>query len=64
MVKYFRDETGRMVGFVKKDGEQLMYFDDKSRLAARISDNRTYDNHGRFRGNGDQGLRVLGEKRD
>ena len=64
MNNYFRDEKGRMIGFVQQNGNQTMYFDDKGRLAARIHDGLTFDDKGSIRGNGDQGLRLLGEKND
>lgn len=63
MPDYYRDEKGRVVGFSQQQGNQKTYFDSTGKLASRVHDNRTYDNKGAFKGYGDQGLRVLGEKK-
>ena len=63
MNNYIRDEKGRNIGFTQQQGNQKVYFDRTGKLTARIHDNRTFDSKGAFKGFGDQGMRVLGEKK-
>ena len=63
MNNYIRDEKGKMVGFTQQQGNQKIYFDGKGKLTARVHDGRTLDGKGAFKGFGDQGMRVLGEKK-
>ncbi len=63
MNNYIRDEKGKMIGFTQQQGNQKVYFDGTGKLTARIHDNRTFDGKGAFKGFGDQGMRVLGEKK-
>ena len=62
MPKFFTDEKGRWVGSVTESGGKKTYLDNKGGLVARIHDGKTYDSKGAFRGTGDQGQRLLGEK--
>lgn len=62
MPKFFTDEKGRRVGSLTESGTQKTYLDGQGRLVARVRDNRTYDSKGAFKGNGDQAMRLLGEK--
>ncbi len=63
MPKYFTDEKGKWIGSVSDSGGRKTYLDGKGALVARVHDNRTYDGKGSFKGHGDQGIRLLGEKR-
>jgi hypothetical protein len=64
MPKFFTDEKGRWVGSVTEDSSgKKTYLDGKGKLVARIHDNRTFDAKGAFRGYGDQGQQLLGERR-
>ena len=60
--EFIRDEKGRWVGSVTEQGGRTTYLDEKGRLVARVHDDRTYDSKGAFKGYGDQGKRILGEK--
>jgi len=62
MPKFFTDEKGRRVGSLTESGTQKTYLDGQGRLVARVCDNRTYDSKGAFKGYGDQGMRLFGEK--
>ena len=62
MPKFFSDEKGKWIGSVTECGSKKTYLDGKGRLAATVHDNRTYDSKGAFKGYGDQGMRLLGEK--
>lgn len=64
MNNYIRDEKGRNIGFTQQQGDQKIYFDSTGKLTARIHDDRTFDGKGAFKGFGDQGMRLLGEKND
>ena len=63
MPDYYRDEKGKVVGFTLNTSNTKTYFDNTGKVVSRIYDNRTYDSKGAFKGYGDQGLRVLGEKK-
>lgn len=60
---YIKDQSGKVLGFSQSQGSKTVYFDNKGSVVSRVHDNRTYDNKGAFKGYGDQGLRVLGEKK-
>lgn len=62
MPDFIKDEKGRWVGSTTDSGGRKTYLDAQGKLVARIHDGRTYDNKGVFRGYGDQGKRLLGEK--
>ena len=62
MPKFFTDEKGRWLGSVSESSGRKTYLDNKGRLVSRVFDNRTYDAKGAYRGPGDQGQRLLGEK--
>lgn len=62
MPKFFTDEKGRRVASLTESGNRKTYLDGQGRLVARVHDNRTFDSKGAFKGFGDQGLRLLGEK--
>ena len=62
MPKFFTDERGRWVGSVTESGGTKTYLDGTGKLVARVHNNSTYDAKGAFKGTGDQGLRLLGEK--
>lgn len=59
--QYLRDSTGRIIA--RRDGQWLR--DGTGKLVARYDewDNRTRDVHGKIVGEGDQRLRLLGERR-
>jgi hypothetical protein len=61
-MKHISDEKGRWVGSVTESGGKKTYLDGTGKLVARVLDNRTYDTKGAFKGTGDQGMRLLGEK--
>ena len=62
MPKFYTDEKGRWVGSVSESGGKKTYLDATGKLAARTHDGKTFDSTGKFRGLGDQGQRLLGEK--
>jgi hypothetical protein len=55
-------EKGRLVGSVTESGGKKTYLDGSGKLVARVHNNRTFDAKGAFKGTGDQGMRLLGEK--
>jgi hypothetical protein len=60
--EFFTDRTGKWVGSVTTESNgRKTYFDAKGAFAGRVSDNKTYDNKGRYFGNGDQGKRLFGK---
>lgn len=57
-----RDQRGQVIGWVQSVGRNNFNFlDRRSRLVGRFINGQTYDGRGRVVGNGDQGLRVLGQ---
>jgi hypothetical protein len=63
MPDFFKDEKGRVVGFSTTLGSVKTYSDSAGKVVSRIHDNRTYDSKGSFKGFGDQGLRLFGDKK-
>ncbi len=61
--KRFLDEKGRLVGFSQQNGNSKTFFDSKGGLVGREFDGRTYDSKGSFKGFGEQGMRLYGEKK-
>lgn len=57
------DQRGRMIGFTQTSGNNKTYFDAGGKVVSRVNSGRTYDEKGAFKGPGDQGLRILGEKK-
>lgn len=58
--QYFTDRTGKWVGSVTTESNgKKTYLDAKGNLAGRVFDNKTFDNKGKFYGNGDQGQRLF-----
>jgi hypothetical protein len=56
-----RDQRGRVVGWIQSVGKnRFNVLDGRTRLVGRFINGQTYDHHGRFIGDGDQGLRLLG----
>ncbi len=62
MANFIKDEKGRWVGSTTNVGGRTTYLDNTGKLVGRVVDGRTFDNKGAFKGYGDQGLRLLGEK--
>jgi hypothetical protein len=61
---FLTNEKGQWVGAVKQTSDTVTsYLDPKGALVARVHDNRTYNAKGEFKGFGDQGQRLLGEKK-
>lgn len=57
-----RDQRGRVIGWIQSVGKnRLNVLDGRSRLVGRFINGQTYDSKGHFIGNGNQGLRVLGQ---
>jgi cell shape-determining protein MreC len=57
-----RDQRGRVVGWIQSVGEnRVNILDGRSRLVGRFINGQTYDQRGRFIGDGNQGLRLLGQ---
>jgi hypothetical protein len=57
-----RDQRGQVIGWVQSAGRNNFNFLDRhSRLVGRFINGQTYDQRGRFIGDGNQGLRVLGQ---
>jgi hypothetical protein len=60
--EFFSDRTGKWVGSVTTESNgNKTYLDGKGGLAGRVIDNKTFDNKGRYFGNGDQGKRLFGK---
>jgi hypothetical protein len=57
------NEKGQLVGFTQQNGTSKMFFDTKGSLVSREFAGRTFDGKGNFKGVGQQGLRILGEKK-
>ncbi len=62
MAQFIKDEKGRWVGSTTESSGRKTYLDNTGKLVGRVVDGRTFDNRGAFKGYGDQGLRLLGEK--
>ena len=63
MNKVIRNETGRAIGYAMKNGNSTLYTDAGGKAVSRVSSNRTYTADGAFKGFGDQGIRLLTEKK-
>jgi hypothetical protein len=63
MNKVIRNETGKAIGYAMKNGNSTLYTDAGGKAVSRVSANRTYTAAGAFRGFGDQGIRLLTEKK-
>ena len=59
MPEYIKNEKGQVIGFTQQQGNIKVYSDANGNVVSRIHDNRTYDNKGNFKGQGDQGLRLF-----
>ena len=61
-LRCLRDERGRVLGWVRSLAkDRIDFLDGRGRLVGRYFQGKTYDKTGRFVGDGDQGLRVLGQ---
>lgn len=57
-----RDQRGRVLGWIQSVGKnRFNVLDGRSRLVGRFINGQTYDSRGRYVGNGNQGLRILGQ---
>jgi hypothetical protein len=57
-----RDQRGRVIGWVQSLGkDRLDVLDAGGRMVGRLIHGKTYDGRGQFVGDGNQGLRVLGQ---
>ena len=63
MADFIKDEKGRWLGSTTEASGRKTYIDSKGKLVSRVFDGRTYDAKGGFKGYGDQGQRLLGEKK-
>jgi hypothetical protein len=63
MNKVIRNETGKAIGYAMKNGNSTLYTDAGGKAVSRVSSNRTYTAAGAFKGFGDQGIRLLTEKK-
>ena len=59
MPNFIKDEKGRWLGSTTESAGRKTYLDNTGKLVARVTDGRTYDNKGAFKGYGDQGQRLL-----
>ena len=60
--EFFSDNKGRWVGSVTNEGNgKKTYSDAKGNVVGRVFDNKTFDNKGKYYGNGDQGKRLFGK---
>lgn len=52
---------GRLIGWIQPTGKNMVcILNSRGQIVAREIDGRTFDAKGRYRGNGKQGLRILG----
>jgi len=57
-----RDQRGQVVGWLQSAGRnRVTVLDRCGHVVGRVINGQTYDGHGRLAGDGDQGLRVLGQ---
>ena len=57
-----RDHRGKVIGWIQSVGRNRFNFlNGRGRLVGRFINGQTYDGQGHFIGNGNQGLRVIGE---
>lgn len=62
-MKHFTDQSGRWIGHLNERSDMKIYLTAQGQVAARVINDKTYDGKGTFRGNGDQGFRLIGEKK-
>lgn len=62
MPEFIRDEKGKWVGSIYSDSTKRTFLDEKGRLVGREFDNKTFDSKGAFKGYGNQGKRLFGDK--
>jgi hypothetical protein len=59
----YLNEKGQLVGFSQQSGNTKTFFNSKGGIVGREFGGRTYDSKGSFKGNGEQGMRLYGEKK-
>lgn len=65
MPEFIKDNTGRVIGNIRQDGNKKVYSDEEGRVVAYVKKDSsgketTLDASGRLVGSGDQGMRKLG----
>ena len=62
-MKHFTDQSGRGIGHLDERGDMKIYLTAKGQVAARVINDMTYDGKGVFRGNFDEGISMIREKK-
>ena len=62
-MKHFTDQSGRWLAHVDERSDMKIYLDAKGQVAARVMGDKTFDGKGAYKGTGDQGMRLIGEKK-
>lgn len=62
-MKHFTDQSGRWIGHLDERSDMKVYLDAKGQVAARVINDKSFDSKGVFRGDGDHGMRLIGEKK-
>lgn len=65
MPDFIKDERGRVIGSSTTTGGIKTYIDAGGKVVARVTEEgKTLDKNGSFKGFGDQGMRLFGERND
>lgn len=62
-MKHISDEKGRWIGHLDERAGMKTYLDAKGQVVGRVMGDKTFDGKGAYRGTGDQGMRLIGEKK-
>ncbi len=62
-MKHVTDQFGRWIAHVDERSDMKIYLDAKGQVAARVINDKTFDQKGVYKGSGDQGMRLIGEKK-
>ena len=63
MREFIKDEKGRVIGSSSTTGNLKTYIDASGKVVARVTEEgKTLDDKGSFKGFGDQGMRLFGER--
>ncbi len=62
-MKHILDERGKWSGHIDERSDMKIYLTAKGQVAARVINDKTYDGSGAYKGTGDQGMRLIGEKK-
>lgn len=62
-MKHFTDQSGRWIAHVDERSDMKIYLDAKGQVAARVINDKTFDQKGAYKGSGDQAMRLISEKK-